>query len=334
MKHLIFLLTTSLVAPAVQMFGQRVAKADAVALLNEMPAPPTTLAGAYQRAYTKDASHPDAKSWYQPTTEKLTRIQQEVQTLLIQFYQQHPTGVPTMPQPSASRVSAKDKSAMDAATSELAQKMMTDKAFAQQFARMSETEQHAYITKLMAEKGLKPAQGVPNMPDKPMPGTDIDWGTPCNEFTQPTFAMERWEKQAALEQKYSLQHDAVNTWIETEIKKLPMISLGEYGHDYDPVQVKAIKKQGFDKHRTVADAMMKEAAEMFAEFRQQAKARCTPLNDALQKVQFGEQYNFGLNYTLVLQTQAMMFADLQTLLNNEMNIIEAVARWELEYRRL
>ena len=219
------------------------------------------------------------------------------------------------------------------ATSELAQKMMTDKAFAQQFAQMSEAEQHAYIAKLLADKGLKPAHGTPDAnAAAPMPGTDMDWMTPCNEFMQPTFAMERWQKQVDLQQKYGIQHDAVRAWTEAEIKKLPMISFGEYGHDHDPEQVKVIKKQGLDKHRTVADAMMKDAAAMFAGFRQEAKTRCAPLNDALQKVGYGENYHFGLNYTLVLQTQTMMLGDVHTLLNNEMNMIEEVARWEHEWR--
>jgi hypothetical protein len=111
-----------------------------------------------------------------------------------------------------------------------------------------------------------------------------------------------------------------------------MISFGEYGHDHDPEQVKAIQKQALDKHRTVADAMMKEAAVMFAGFRQDAKTRFATLNDALQKAGYGAAYNFGLNYTLVLQTQAMMLNDLQTLLTNEMSIIEEVARWEQDWR--
>ncbi len=334
MNHLHILLTTSLLAlvtaPAI---SQPVVKANVVALLNELPTPPTTLADAYQRAYPSGATHPNTKLYYQATTAKLERVQQEAQTLTMQFYQQNPTGVPTMPQQPANRVSAKDQSAMDAATSELAQKMMTDKAFAQQFAQMSEAEQHAYIAKLLADKGLKPAHGTPDAnAAAPMPGTDMDWITPCNEFMQPTFAMERWQKQVDLQQKYGIQHDAVRAWTEAEIKKLPMISFGEYGHDHDPEQVKVIKKQGLDKHRTVADAMMKDAAAMFAGFRQEAKTRCAPLNDALQKVGYGENYHFGLNYTLVLQTQTMMLGDVHTLLNNEMNMIEEVARWEHEWR--
>lgn len=334
MKQLIFTaIGAVLTLAAVPAIGQPVVKADAAILLAEMPAPPATLADAYQAAYANGAARPDAKPYYQTGTQKLERLQLESQNLLFQFYQKYPTGVPPMPQQPTNRVSAKDKSAMDAATSELAQKMMTDKAFAQQFAKMSEAEQHAYIAKLLADKGLKPAHGMPD-PNAaaPMPGTDMDWMTPCNEFMQPIFAMTRWEKQTALQQKYSIQHDAASVWVEAEIEKLPTFVFGEYGRDHDPAQVKAVQKQALDKHRSIADAMMKEAATMFAGFRQDAQMRCAPLNDALQKVGYCAAYNFGLNYTLVLQAQAMMFADLQTLLTNEMSIIEQVARWEQEWR--
>ena len=333
MKYLIFLLSSSLIGlTTIALNAQPVANVDAVALLVALPGPATSLADAYQRAYPNGATKADVKPYYQKTTDKLIQVQQEAQSLLLQFYQQNPTGVPPMPQQSANRVSAKDKSAMEAATSELAQKMLTDKAFAQKFAQMSESEQHAYMAKILADKGLKPVNGTPNTRDKPMPGTDFDWMTPCNEFSQSVFAMNRWEKQAALEQKYDAQHDAVNAWIEAEIKKLPMISFGDYGHDHDPKMVQAIKKQGLDIERAVADAMIKETSVMFSEVRQQARTRNTPLNDALKNVGYGANYSFGLSYTFVLQTQTLMLSDIQTILDNEMRFIEAVAKWEYDYR--
>ena len=334
MKHLIFSLSTSLLAFAADpTIGQPVVKADAAALLSEMPAPPTTLTDAYRRTYATGATHADAKPYYQTTTDQLDRAQQEAQSLTLQFYQKYPTGVPPMPQQPANRTSQKDQSAMDAATSELAQKMMTDKAFAQQFAKMSEAEQHIYIAKLLADKGLKPAHGTPD-PNAAatMPGTDVAWAEICNAYTQTALDRSRWEKQTTLQEKYSAQHDAVNAWTEAEIQKLPTFVFGEYGRDHDPAQVKAVQKQALDKHRAVADAMMKEAAAMFAGFRQDAQTRCAPLNDALKKTGYSATYNFGLHYTLVLQTQALMFGDLQTLLNNEMNIIEEVARREQDWQ--
>jgi len=333
MNHLLFsLMAAILVSVALPAIGQPVVKTDAVALIKQLPAPPVTLADAYQRAYPGGVARADAKPYYQASTDRLHQVQQEAQHLLLKFYEQHPTGVPDLPKQSANRVSAQHRSAMDAATSELAQKMLTDPAFAKQFAQMSESEQHAYIAKSLADKGLKPAQGVPNTPETPMPGTDVDWLTPCTEFTQPAFAMARWQKQTALQQQYAARHDTVNAWAEAEIKKLPMISFGEYGHDHDPAQVQAIRKQALSKHRDVANQMTKDAAAMFTQFRHEAEQRSAPLNDALKKASYGEGYSFGLHYTLVLQTQTAMLGDVQTLLTNEMNLIEEIAQWEHEWR--
>lgn len=335
MKYLIFpLLMVVGILAALPAIGQPVAKTDMVALPHEMPVPPNTLTEAYQRAYPNGATRPDVKLHYQAAATKLEQVQREIQTLTMQFYQQNPTGVPTVAQRPSNRASAQQQSSMDAATSELAQKMLTDKAFAQQFAQMTEAEQHAYIAKLLSDKGLKPIHGMPD-PNAatPMPGTDVDWMTLCVEFAQPTLGMARWEKQTALQQKYAAEHDAIQVWAEAEIKKLPMISFGEYGHDYDPAQVRAIRKQALEKHRAVADRSMKEAAGVFAGFRREAQQHAAPINDALKKVAYGANYSFGLNYTLVLQTQTAMLSEVQTLLSNEMSIIEEIAQWEHEWRR-
>lgn len=334
MKYPSLLLYTLLTLAASPLVAQSVVKADAAALIHELPAPPANLAAAFQRAYPNGATRPNASAYYQTTVDQLERLQLEAQQLLMQFYQKHPMGVPDMPKPSANRVSAKDQSAMEAATSELAQKMLTDKAFAQKFAQMSEAEQQVYLAKMLADKGLKPANGTPNTNDAPIPGTDMDWMTPCQTYSSSALDLSRWEKQTALQQKYAEQHDAVNAWVEAEIKKLPMISFGEYGHDHDPVKVKALQKQGLDKHCTVAEAMLKEALVLFAESRQDLAQRCAPLNDALKTVRYGETYQFGLHYTLVLQTQAMMLGEIHKLLENEIAVQESIANWEFERRKV
>ena len=243
----------------------------------------------------------------------------------------YPTGVRPVAQP-VSTASPQQHVAMDAATSELAQKMLNDPAFAQKFMQMSEQEQHAYIAKLLADKGIKPVNGTPNVNTAPIPGTDIEWGTFCSDYTMAAMDMSRWDTQNALQQKYQAQHDEVQVWASAEIKKLPMISFGEYGHDHDPEQVKAIQKQALVKHRDVAEAMLKEAAPMFAQFRQAAQQRISPLNEAINGVNYGATYDFGLNYTTVLGAQAMMLGELDALLKNEVNIIEECARWEYELR--
>lgn len=326
-KTLMFLLAL----PSLNMAqAQRVVTADAVALLNAIPKAPTSITDAYQRSYRPGETQANAKPYYQASLDQLTQLQAEAQKLLMEFYRQNPMGYAPAPATPGNRVSAKDQSAMDAATSELAQKMMTDKSFAQKFAQMNQAEQEVYITKLLAEKGLKPAQGTPNTKDKPIPGMDVAWAEICTDFSSTNLAMERYEQLTALQERYEVKHSAVNVWAEGEIKKLPMISFGEYGHDHDPKAVKMIQKQALVKHRDLADAMLKEADWLLAGFREQAKQRYLPLNDALKKVGYGESYNFGLHYSFVLQTQTMMLADIQVVLDNEMNLLQDAAHYEYD----
>lgn len=333
MKSITYLLPFLLaVLAAIPVIGQPVVKIDAVELLSAIPAPPATLAEAYQRSYAQATAQPNAKPHYQSATDPLIRASQESQRLMAQYYQKYPMGMPPQPQAPASRVSASQKNAMESATTELAQKLMNDPAFAQKFAQMGEAEQQAYITRALADKGIKPVDGKANTAEKPMPGLDIDWMGLCTEFNQPSFAMSRLEKQTALEQKYEGQHAAVNAWMEAEIKKLPMISFGEYGHDHDPAQVQKIKNQGLEKHRKVAENMVREAAELFSAVRQAAHKRCAPLNEAFKKVQYGQGYDFGMHYTLVLQTQSMMMMDLNSIIEDEIKFVENVSQWEKAWR--
>lgn len=314
-----------------QVLAQPVGKTDIVALLNEIPAAPLTLADAFQRAYAPGATHPDAMAWYKTWTNKMEQAALETQSLTADFYRKYPTGVRPTARPVAT-ASPQHQASMDAATSELAQKMLSDPAFAQKFMAMSEKEQHAYIAGVMADKGIKPVQGTPNVNTAPVPGTDIEWATLCSDYSTAAMEMTRWEAQAALESKYQTKHDEVNAWATAAIDKLPMISFGEYGHDHDPEQVKAIQKQALQKHREVAEAMLKEASAFFAKYRQQAAQRLSPLADALKSVQYGANYDFGVFYPTVISTQTMMISELDVLLKNEVKIIEECAHWEYDWR--
>lgn len=317
-------------APA---FAQPVSSTDAAALIDGFPAPVASLSEAFQQAYTGNATSPDAEKHYRPWLDKIEKAALENQQYQMQFYQKNPMGVrPAAAQPS--RVSPEHQASMNAATSELAQKMMSDPAFAQKFSQMSEQEQHAYIAKLLAEKGLQPATGTPNVNNKPIPGMDVEWAELCIAYTQSATAMNHWQTQIDLQQKYENKHQEVREWTEASIKKLPMFSFGEYGHDHDPEQVKAVQKEAAAKHRAVAEAMLEELTTLFAQLRQEARQRATPLNEALKKVGFGKNYDFGIHYTTVLSAQSMMFQEAGTLLTNEISMINDVVRWEYDATRI
>lgn len=197
MKSLIFpcLALLLLAAPST---AQSVCETDAVALLNEIPPAPTDFALVCRQAYAGNASSPDAAQQFRPWLDKIEKAGLENQQYQMRFYQQNPMGVRQEARP-ASRVNAQQQASMDAATSELAQKMMSDPAFAKQFAQMSEQQQQAYITKLLADKGLKPAAGTPNVHTTPVPGTDVEWAEMSSAYMQTAADMNRWQAQIALQ---------------------------------------------------------------------------------------------------------------------------------------
>lgn len=334
MKNLINgFVAAALLLQTASLTAQPVAKTDIVALLAEMPAAPSTLEDAYKRAYPDGATSADAAPFYRSYMSKLEAAYRENQMLQQQFYTKYPTGIRPQQQPrGASKASPQQESAMNAATAELAQKMLSDPEFAKKFSQMSEKEQHAYIAQVMADKGIKPVSGAPNTNTAPIPGTDVEWAAMCTDYSQAAMGLGRFEAHSALQQKYEARHQEVREWTEAEIKKLPMISFGEYGHDHDPEKVKAIRKQALAKHRDIAQAKLTEAAGLFQKYRQESAQRLTPLNNALKGVNYGSNYDFGQNYTVVIGTQAMMFAEPDALLKDEIGAINEAAQWEYEYR--
>lgn len=313
--------------------AQSVVNTDVLLLVKKMPAPPVSLQEAYTRVYPGDAAYAEPRTFYQTTFQKLQQPYEEGQELLKAFYLKYPNGMaPAVPSAHRHRLSDQQENAMNTATAELVQKIRNDPAFAQQFARMSEAEQQACIAKFLADNGIKPVEGKATASQNPVPGMDIDWMKLCQEYTSAAASGASWSRQSVLREKYADEHAAINHWVEAEIQQLPMISFGEYGHDHDPEKVKAIRKKGMEKHRQSADAMMKELNVLFTQIREEAQQISAPLQQALQHVQYGKTYDFGIHYSLVLQTQLQMIGAAQTILENEIKGMEEVAQWEKEAR--
>lgn len=315
-------------------FAQSIVNVDAVALLNELPQPCSTLTDAYARVYPKDSDGPNTLAFYQTWTQKLENYVQQSQSISANFYRQNPMGYnTTAAQPVTNNVSPAQKAAMDNATREMAQKMFSDPAFAQKFAQMSEAEQHAYIAQQLSKNGIKPVAGTPNGKDTAPAGMDIDWMGMTTTLMQAMTDMSMTEAQGAVQERYAQQHEEVQKWADAEIKKLPLITMGEYGRDHDPAKVKAIQLQARNKHAEVASAMLKEMVPLLAQFRKTFSDKISALNAAFKQVEYGKAYNFGLFYNQVLQAQAFMLTGQHSLLSNEIAVMEDCARWERERKQ-
>lgn len=323
------LLLAALLGPGlIRLSAQSVGDADAAALLNDLPPAPASFSEMVQRVYPNGATTPQTGQFYQTWLSQLEAAQQQMQTLSVDFYRQYPTGMKPSAAPPANRVSPDQQAAMNAATAELAQKMQNDPAFAREFARMTEAEQQAYITKLLAQKGIQPAQGVANTSSAMPAGLDTDWAGMCTTFMQTSADPNRWTALTELRQRFAERHTEVDARANAEVDKLPMVSFGEYGHDHDPEKVKAIRQEAARKHAELGEAEWKEAQTLLAQYRREAMARMTPLNEALKKVNYGKNCDFGIHYTLVLSARQFMLQDLYSLLTNEIEQMETCAAWE------
>lgn len=315
-------------------FAQAIVNVDAVALLNELPQPVGTLTEAYARVYPKDSERPNTLTFYQTWTQKLENYIQQSQNISANFYRQNPMGYNTAAaHPVTNNVSPAQKAAMDNATSEMAQKMLSDPAFAQKFAQMSEAEQQAYIAQQLSKNGIKPAVGIPNGKVAAPAGMDVDWMGMTTTLMQSMVDMSMTETQSAVQERYAQKHEEVQKWADAEIKKLPLITMGEYGRDHDPAKVKAIQQQARNKHAEVASSMLKEMLPLLVQFRKAFSEKISALNTAFKQVEYGKAYNFGLFYNQVLQAQAFMLTGQHSLLSNEIAVLEECARWERERKQ-
>ncbi len=309
--------------------AQNLVQVDAVAFLNQLSAPSTQLAEAHQRIYPVKGQGVNPQPFYQKWTSQLEVHVQAIQKLNASFYQQNPLGyAPTASTNLSPKANAAQEKEIHAASASLAQKMLSDPAFAQKIANMSESEQHAFIAKELANQGLKPAQGTPNMPSNAPAGMDRNWAEICTNVSQTLSDLTWMEAQEAIESRYENKHAAVQTWADEAIKKLPLIQQGEYGRDHDPAKVKVIQKEALVKHRELAQAMLSEMNPLLLSFRKQYQEKVSALNEAIKRVNFGQNYNFGIFYTQVLQAQGMMLMAQENLMKNEVTVLEKLAYWE------
>ncbi|NUO03429.1 MAG: hypothetical protein HUU01_22685 [Saprospiraceae bacterium] len=211
--------------------------------------------------------------------------------------------------------------------------MLADPALAQKIMAMSEAEQHAYIAKLLAEEGVVPVAGTSNSTYTGPGGLDIDWVELNQNIMQPAMDLSRWDAHHAMVQKYENLHQAVNEKTDADIKKLPLIEMGEYGRDHDPEKVKTIQLRALEEHRALATAMLKEALPVFEQLKKDYRARVQPFQEALKARNFGEGYDFGIHYKLVLDTQMALVLELMHLSQYVANLTDAAAGWEENWRR-
>jgi hypothetical protein len=306
--------------------SQPVTDVPAAQLLAELPTLPATPAEAHRRCYPSGtANRVGAEAFYKPWSTRLEKLAAELQQQQVRFYQQYPTGIrPTAPPPN--RASAAQQASMNDAMAEFAAKMQSDPAFAQAFAKKSEAEQQAYVQQLLADNGLKPATGTPNMPvveEEPVNWVDLmttmntEWASflPAHSISNVIYKAEQ-------------QHARISEKLSADIEKVPMIEMGEYGRDHDPELVKALQDKALEQHRQLAGSTLLEGRQALQQLSAKFLQLYAPYHAELQKANFGRDHDFGMYYSQLLGQQLWVLQQLDQIAREAILLTDHVADWE------
>lgn len=156
-----------------------------------------------------------------------------------------------------------------AGMSALYQKIVSDPAYAAKFEKMSDAEKEAELRKYMAN-------------DQPVTKTPAEMAQHRNQVAQQQSQADRIRNAQEIQLKlleYQQQmsevgmdfgqkmqeieqsgksHDAISEEYGTRYKAIPMVELGEYGHDHDPKLVRPLRIEEAKMHQERARKELKE----------------------------------------------------------------------------
>lgn len=157
------------------------------------------------------------------------------------------------------------------------QKIMSDPEYRKKFEKMSEAEKEAELRKYMAKDQpmtMSPDQmkareqriaSEQTQADRVRNSQEVQ--LKISELQQKLSEVGQWlgDKLADIRQQGNDNHDAISKEISARYKAIPMVELGEYGHDHDPEQVRTLRIEEAKRHQERAQAELKLNTSAFAE---------------------------------------------------------------------
>ena len=178
----------------------------------------------------------------------------------------------------------------------MSKKLMTDKEYAKAFNKMSDAEKEAEVKKFMAENPPQPnANYDPAKHEKLMAERDNTKYT--QDITLLTLRIQKRLESASA--YYSKNVTAINDWTENVRNKvgqwygakyaaIPVVELGEYGHDKDPDQVQALKLTvAYLTYQMVDGPEMKLRSDNWNLYKTNCKYAIGELNDFIATYKWG-----------------------------------------------
>jgi len=182
----------------------------------------------------------------------------------------------------------------------MSKKLMTDKDYAKRFNNMSDAEKEAEVKKFMAENPRQPDVNVDpaksnQQHEKLMSERDN------TKYTQDiTLLNLRIQKRlGAATELYSKNVSEINDWVDNVRSKIgkwysekyaaiPVVELGEYGHDKDPEQVQALQLTvAYLTYQMVEGPGMKLRSDNWNLYKTNCKYAIGELNDFIASYKWG-----------------------------------------------
>ena len=175
----------------------------------------------------------------------------------------------------------------DAGMRDMQYKLMNDKAYAEKFRKMSEAEKQAEMKKFMT---IKPANGVANRDYSQMekPSFEVDelllrTSKRMQEITDIYSSM-----MSLTNETIENMQSNIRKWIEATINSIPMVELGEAGHDKDPEQMRAMGQTAKMAYYQLARIEMGLRAICWEHYRTGSKAAVGELDQFVNNFKWGQ----------------------------------------------
>jgi hypothetical protein len=168
------------------------------------------------------------------------------------------------------------------------QKMMTDKEYAKRFNKMSDAEKEAEMKKFIGES----SNNIDATKSSQQRQQEISEGNNIKYTQDITLLNMRVQKRLeAAAEHYGKNVAAINEWVDNVKNKIgkwysakyaaiPVVELGEYGHDKDPEQVQALKfTVAYLTYTMVDGPEMKLRSDNWNQYKTNCKFAIGELND-------------------------------------------------------
>lgn len=232
----------------------------------------------------------------------------------------------------------------------LYQKVVSDPAYAARFEKMSDKEKEVELRKYMAGDQVvakTPQQMAAEQKAQEAQNQQKNKVQNAMEINQVLldFQTKIAAVRAAYEQEFAAVTNAPNNHAAIEIehgkklKAIPIVELGEYGHDHDPVKAQALQLEMLTKHRTLAVNELKQYQALLSKLRMEykkiANEYLTAINQNRHKINGNPEdlYN-GTQTELAVASFEMELLSLATdVAKHSEQLTKDVAYWEAEYQK-